>query len=282
MTDSHLRIRIIKDFFFTAIITVLSFMLLAPLLLILFYIIKNGAQVISLDFLINIPKPIGETGGGILNAFIGTVILIFLSSVFAIPLGILSGIFLSENRQSNLAEIVRFVVDVLQGVPSIVIGIVAYTWIVVPARGFSALSGGIALAIMMLPVIVRSTEETLKLIPHSMKEASIALGVPYYRTMLKVILPAGMSGILSAVFLSIARIAGETAPLLFTAFGNPFVNTNIMKPISSLPVMIYNYAMSPYPEWHAIAWGASLVLVSFVLVLNILAKVVTSKWKIQY
>ena len=282
MSDIGIRMRIIKDRAFFVLVAGFSFLLIIPLLLILFYIIKNGLSAIDLEFLLNTPKPIGETGGGILNALIGTFILIVLSSGFAIPVGIFSGVFLSENKGSRVASVIRFMADILQGVPSIVIGIVVYTWIVIPFRGFSALAGGISLAIMMLPVIVRSTEETLKLIPHSLKEASIALGVPYYRTIIKVILPAGMNGILTSVFIAIARVAGETAPLLFTAFGNPFVNVNIMKPISSLPVMIYNYALSPYAEWHEVAWGASLILVLLVLCLNFLAKVVTSRWKIQY
>jgi phosphate transport system permease protein len=173
-------------------------------------------------------------------------------------------------------------VEILQGIPSIVIGIIAYVWIVMPLRTFSAVSGGIALGIMMLPIIVRSTEETLKLIPESLKEASLALGVPYYKTILKVIVPAGLSGIVTAVIISIARVAGETAPLLFTAFGNPFMNLNILKPVNSLPLLVFNYAASPYPEWHALAWGASLVLAVFVLALNVFAKVLTKKWKVQF
>ena len=172
--------------------------------------------------------------------------------------------------------------EILQGIPSIVIGIIAYAWIVITLGTFSAFSGGIALSIMMLPVIVRATEETLKLIPDTLKEASLSLGVPYYRTILKVILPAGASGIATGVLISVARIAGETAPLLFTAFGNPFMEMNVLKPVNSLPLLIFNYATSPYPEWHALAWGASFVLVFFVLALNFFAKVVTRKWKVQF
>ena len=167
---------------------------------------------------------------------------------------------------------VRICVEILQGIPSIVIGITAYLWIVVPLGGFSALSGGIALALMMLPMIVRSTEETLKLIPHSLKEASLGLGVPYYRTMIKIIVPAGFNGILTGILLGVARVAGETAPLLFTAFGNPFMNLNVAQPVNSLPLIIYNYATSPYADWQQIAWGASLVLLLFVLCLSILTR----------
>jgi phosphate transport system permease protein len=196
--------------------------------------------------------------------------------------GVCAGIYLTEYRKGRLAHAVRLCVEILQGIPSIVIGIIAYAWIVVSMGSFSGFAGGIALAIMMLPVIVRSTEETLKLIPDSLREASLALGVPYSRTVLKVIVPAGLSGILTGVLLGIARIAGETAPLLFTAFGSPYMNLNIFKPVDSLPQMIFNYATSPYPEWHARAWGASLVLVVFVLGINFFAKVIASRWKVRF
>jgi phosphate transport system permease protein len=173
-------------------------------------------------------------------------------------------------------------VETLQGIPSIVIGIIAYIWVVLTMGSFSGLSGGAALALMMLPVIITATEETLKLIPDSLREASLALGVSYPRTILKVVIPAGLSGILTGILLGVGRVAGETAPLLFTAFGSPFMNFNILKPINTLPLMIFNYATSPYPEWHTLAWGASFVLVVFVLGLNLFTKVVTRKWKVQF
>jgi phosphate transport system permease protein len=172
--------------------------------------------------------------------------------------------------------------EILQGIPSIVIGIIAYSWVVISMGTFSAFSGAAALAIMMLPVVVRSTEETLKLIPEALREASLALGVPYGRTVIKVIIPAGLTGILSGVLLGIARIAGETAPLLFTAFGSPYMNVNIFKPVDSLPLLIFNYATSPYPEWHAMAWGASFVLIIIVLGLNFFTKVITRRWKVRF
>ncbi len=215
-------------------------------------------------------------------AIVGTLMLVMISGVCSLPLGIGAGIYLAEHKQGSLSSAVRLCVEILQGVPSIVIGIIAYVWIVMPLRTFSALSGGVALGIMMLPIIVRSTEETLKLIPESLKEAALAIGVPYYKTILKVIVPAGLSGIVSAIIISVARVAGETAPLLFTAFGNPFMNTNIFKPMNSLPLVVFNYAASPYPEWHALAWGASLVLAVLVLTLNVVAKVLTKKWKVQF
>jgi phosphate transport system permease protein len=221
-------------------------------------------------------------GGGISNAIIGTFMLIGIATAFSVPLGIFAGIFLSENRKGRLASLTRLCVETLQGIPSIVIGIIAYIWLVVSVGSFSALSGGVALGLMMLPVIITATEETLKLIPESLREASLALGVSYPRTILKVIVPAGLSGIVTGVLLSIARVAGETAPLLFTAFGSPFMNLNILKPVNSLPLMIFNYATSPYPEWHVFAWGASFVLIVLVSGLNLLTKFVTREWKVQF
>jgi phosphate transport system permease protein len=253
-----------------------------PMFLILFFIMKNGISVINWGFLVSLPRPMGEAGGGISNALVGSGILVLIASLISIPLGILAGIYLSEYRKVRFAYFSRLSVEILQGIPSIVIGIIAYIWIVLPMGSFSALSGGVALGIMMLPVIVMSTEETLKLIPDPLKEASLALGVPYPRTILKVILPAGLSGIVTGVILGIARIGGETAPLLFTAFGSPFMSLDIFKPVNSLPLLVFNYATSPYPEWHTLAWGASFVLVVFILSLNILAKMVTRKWKVQF
>jgi len=208
--------------------------------------------------------------------------LITVSTLMSVPIGVFTGIFLSEYRKGKLAYLVRSSIEILQGIPSIVIGIIAYVWIVVPVGSFSALSGGVALAMMMLPVIITAAEETLKLIPDSLREASLALGVSYPRTILKVVLPAGMSGILTGILLSIGRVVGETAPLLFTAFGSPFMNFNILKPVNTLPLMIFNYATSPYPEWHRLAWGASFVLIVFVLSMNLFTKLVTRRWKVQF
>ena len=282
MNTRNLSYRIIKDSGFKVLVILLSAITIFPLLFILFYIIKNGISVINWQFLTSLPKPVGEVGGGISNALVGTLMLLAISCSVSIPFGGCAGIYLTERKEGKLSSLVRLSVEILQGIPSIVIGIIAYTWVVISMGTFSALSGGIALGIMMLPVIVRATEETLKLIPDTLKEASLSLGVPYSRTILKVILPAGMSGIVTGILLSVARIAGETAPLLFTAFGNPFMEVNIFKPINSLPLLIFNYANSPYPEWHALAWGASFVLVVFILILNFTTKVVTKKWKVQF
>jgi phosphate transport system permease protein len=280
--EKRLSSRIFTDRLFKAVVIALSFIIILPMFFILFFIVKNGIAVIDWTFLTHLPKPMGEAGGGISNAIVGTFMLIVVSSLISIPIGILTGIYLTEYRGRRFSYFSRLSLEILMGIPSIVIGIIAYVWIVVPMGSFSALSGGVALGIMMLPVIVMSTEETLKLMPGSLKEASLALGVPYPRTILKVILPAGLSGIVTGVLLGVARIAGETAPLLFTAFGNPFMNTNILKPINSLPLMVFNYATSPYPEWHALAWGACFVLIAFILALNISAKMVTGRWKVQF
>ncbi|MGD0657666.1 MAG: phosphate ABC transporter permease PstA [Syntrophorhabdales bacterium] len=282
MKEKSVRRRISLDRLFKALVITLSFIIILPMFFILYFIIRNGISVINWGFLVSLPKPMGEAGGGISNALVGTTILIVTASIISIPFGILIGIYLSEYKRGRFPYFSRLSLEMLQGIPSIVIGIIAYVWIVVPMGSFSALSGGIALAIMMLPVIVMSTEETLKLIPDTLREASLALGVPYPRTILKVVLPAGLSGIVTGIILGIARIAGETAPLLFTAFGSPFMSTNIFKPVSSLPLLVFNYATSPYPEWHALAWGACFVLIVFILFLNLIAKVVTRRWKVQF
>ena len=282
MKEPSIRKRILWDKLFKGTIVLLTFCSILPMFFILFFITSRGISVINWRFLTQLPQPVGELGGGISNGIIGTFILIVISVAFSVPIGILAGIFLSENRKGRLASLTRLCVETLQGIPSIVIGIIAYIWLVVSMGSFSALSGGVALGLMMLPVIIPATEETLKLIPESLKEASLALGVSYPRTILKVILPAGVSGIATGILLSIARVAGETAPLLFTAFGSPFMNFNILKPVNSLPLMIFNYATSPYPDWHTLAWGASIVLIAFVLGLNLLTKVVTRRWKVQF
>jgi phosphate transport system permease protein len=252
-----------------------------PLIAIIFYVLKTGISKLSWHFITNIPKPVGEVGGGIANALIGSLLIVLVATIVAVPIGILCGIYLSENKNSKIAYYSRLAVDVLQGTPSIVVGIVIYFWIVKPSGTFSAFSGSMALAIMMLPIVIRSTEETLKLLPSTLKEAGLALGLPYHKVILRIIVPCGISGIISGVMLSVARVAGETAPLLFTAFGNPYITANVLKPMQSLPLLIFNYATSPYDEWHDLAWGASLILLIWVLLLNITTKLITNKWKVQ-
>jgi phosphate transport system permease protein len=278
----QIKFRIGKSKFFKGSIILFSVLCTLPLFIILIYILREGITKINWHFLINLPKPVGEVGGGIANALMGSLLIVFFAALIAIPFGIMAGIYLSENKSTKLAYWCRLAVDVLQGTPSIVVGIVIYFWIVKPFGTFSALSGSVALSIMMLPIVVRSTEETLKLLPSTLKEAGLALGLPYHKVILRIVLPCGFSGVLSGSILAVARIAGETAPLLFTAFGNPYFSTNILKPMQSLPLLIFNYATSPYDEWHDLAWGAALILLIWVLLLNIITKITTRRWKIQY
>lgn len=274
--------RVIKDRLFLCGVYIFAFLVIVPLFFVLYYIIKNGLPVINWEFLLSLPSPMGDPGGGIVNAIVGTCLVVVTASLFAIPIGVLTGIYLAESGKSRLADWVRLSAEILQGIPSIVIGLIAYAWVVVTMGSFSLFSGAVALALMMLPVVVRSTEETLKLIPDTIREASLALGVSYSRTVLKVILPSGLSGISTGVLLGVARISGETAPLLFTAFGSPYMNVNIFKPADTLPLLIFNYATSPYPDWQTMAWGASLILVAFVLVTNLLAKLIGKKWEVTF
>ncbi|MFP4415688.1 MAG: phosphate ABC transporter permease PstA [Chitinispirillaceae bacterium] len=283
--DSHVmrRVRLRRnwDYVFYSLVLIFCLLAILPLLLIFFNIFRQGISTINWDFFVHLPKPVGEMGGGIANAISGSAMLVGMACLFALPVGVAVGVYLAEIR-NKFSHGVRLCMEVLQGIPSIVIGIVAYLWVVRPMGGFSAFSGAIALAIMMLPVVVRTTEETLRLIPASLKEASLALGAPYYLTVLRVVLPAGLSGIVTGVLISIARIAGETAPLLFTAFGNPYMNYDPMKPVHSLPLIIFNYAISPYDDWHSLAWGASLVLIIFVLCLNLLSKLIARRWSVEF
>ena len=274
--------RILQDRIFQGTVLFFAMIALAPLFLILFTILRKGISSLSLTFLTTLPAPPGEEGGGIVNALAGTGIMVALATAFSLPPAVLAGIYLAEERERPLAKMVRGGLEILQGVPSIVVGILIYLWVVKVTGFFSALSGALALAMMMLPVITKSVEETLLLIPHSLKEASLAFGVSYGRTIFKVLLPAGMAGILNGILLGVARVAGETAPLLFTAFGSPFMNLNPLKPMSSLPLIIFNYASSPYPQWHDLAWGASLILIFLVFVLNVLARLGAKKWRVKF
>ncbi len=267
-----------KNRLILGIITVLALIPAAPLFLILFQLLHKGLSSLSLDFFLHLPAPPGEPGGGISNAIVGTLIIVGLASLIGVPISILAGIYLSEyGKNSKLAEAVRISADVLQGVPSIVIGIVAYAWVVRPLGHFSALSGSVALALMMIPVVVRTTEEVLRLVPNILREAALALGVPYWRTVLKVVLPTGMVGVTTGILIAVARIAGETAPLLFTAFGNQFMTLNPLEPMNALPLVIFNYATSPYEDWWQQAWGASIVLVFMVLILNVLSRLLARR-----
>lgn len=252
---------------------------IVPLFLILFYTIKEGISAINWDFFTQMPKPAGETGGGMANALVGTGILIALASAMGLPVGIFSGIYLSENSTSWFARTVRFLTEVLNGIPSIVIGVVAYIIVVLPMGRFSALAGGFALGILMMPLVTRTTEEMMNLIPHSYREAALGLGIPRWKTTLFIILPAAFKGIFTGILLSIARVAGETAPLLFTALGNRFWSTQLDQPIASLTVFIYDYSKSPFDDWNRQAWAAALVLIMIVMIINVLFRLFTRKRK---
>jgi phosphate transport system permease protein len=278
----HITYRHIRSLVFKALVITATLISIIPLVLLIVYIIRQGIMVINWHFLTSLPKPVGEVGGGIANALIGSLLIILVATLIAVPFGVTAGVYFSENSRTPVFRMAHLCVDILQGIPSIVIGIIIYLWLVKPFGKFSAFSGSVALSFMMMPSIIKSTEETLKLVPRALKEASLSLGVPYYRTMMKVIIPAGISGILNGIILGVARVAGETAPLLFTAFGNPFMSYNIFKPIASLPLIIFNYAISPYDDWHELAWGASFILVSMVLILNILTKVTEKRWNVQF
>lgn len=246
---------------------------LAFLISVLGYTLLQGASAINVDFFTQLPRPVGEPHGGMANAIVGTLIILAIASALAIPIGIGSGIYLAEYGNGRLGMVVRFMTDVLTGVPSIVIGIFAYTVMVLPMRSFSALAGGFALAIIMIPTVTRATEEIIKLVPGSLREASLALGVPQWKTILRVVIPTAMGGIVTGAMLAVARAAGETAPLLFTAFGNRFWSTDVTNPIAALPLQVFVYSISPFEDWRAQAWAGAFVLVMMVLTMNVLARI---------
>jgi len=250
---------------------------LIPLVFIFFYVIQQGFSSLNWDFFTKMPKPVGEKGGGMANAIVGTLMLIAIASCVAIPIGLIAGVYLSEYRRARLAELVRFTADVLNGVPSIVIGIFAYGLFVLPVKHFSALAGGIGLGFMMIPIITRTTEELLNLVPSTLREGALALGATRARAAFSVMVPAALPGIVTGILVALARISGETAPLLFTAFSNRFFTTSLNQPIASLPVQVFTYAIAPYDDWHRQAWAGALVLVSVVFVFSVLARVVTAR-----
>jgi phosphate transport system permease protein len=257
----------------TALCTLVA---VGALAIILSYIAMRGISSINLRFLVDTPKPVGE-GGGIGNAIVGSGVLLALSCAVGIPMGIATGVYLSEIGRDWFGNIVRFLIDTLTGIPSIVTGVFIYALIVLKMKHFSALAGGIALALIMIPIVARTTEEMIKLVPHSLREGALALGAPQWRVTLGVVLPAAASGIATGAMLAIARVSGETAPLLFTAFGSRFFPNGVTEPIASLTVQIYNYAISPYDEWHAQAWAATLVLMSLILSINLAVRFLTRK-----
>lgn len=246
-----------------------------PLIFILWHLIQAGAGAFRPSFFTNMPKPVGETGGGMANAIIGTLVLVGIASAVGLPIGIGAGLYLAEHRGRPLANGVRFLSDVLNGLPSIVMGIFAWQLLVRPIGHFSAFSGGIALGAMMIPLVTRATEEMILLVPNSLREAALALGYSFWRTSLTVILRTALPGIVTGALVAVARVAGETAPLLFTAFGNQFWSTSLNEPIAALPLQIFTYAISPYDDWHAQAWAGALVLIGIVLVISLAARFAT-------
>ncbi len=243
-----------------------------PLAWILFYVIQQGGQFLSLDFFTQLPTPVGVPGGGIANSIVGSAVVVGIACLIAIPISIVAAFYVSENANTPLGMAVRFGTDVLSGVPSIVMGIFAYTVVVLTQRHFSAFAGGFSLAIIMLPIVLRTTEEMLRLVPRDLLEGALALGAPRWRTTLSVMLPAAISGVVTGIMLAIARAAGEAAPMIFTAFGNPYFNLDPNQPTATLPQTIFVYAISPYQDWHAKAWTTALVLIGLVLGLNVAAR----------
>ncbi len=255
--------------------------IIIPLLLIFAFLLIQGASALNLDFFTKLPKPVGEPGGGMANAIVGSLILITLAVCFGLPIGILGGVYLAESRDRRFPVVIRFLTDVLNGVPSIVIGIFAYTVMVLPFRRFSALAGGFALGIITIPIVLRTTEELVRLVPASLREAALALGIPEWKVILRVVLPTARAGIITGVMVAVARIAGETAPLLFTAFGNRFWSTRLGQPIAALPLQIFTYAISPFDDWHRQAWAGALLLIVMILVASVVARLATARLAIK-
>ena len=278
-TSAYNRIsRQLADYAATGLSVLSTVLVVTPLVAIFLYLIFKGASSLNLAFFTQVPKPVGETGGGMANAIFGSALLLLIGSAIGVPIGIAGGIFLAEfGRGGRLANAVRFTADVLNGVPSIVMGISVYSLIVLPQKHFSAFSGGVALGIMMIPTITRTTEEMLLMVPNSIREAALGLGVPNWRSVLVITLKTASPGVITGCMLAFARVAGETAPLLFTAFGNQFWSANLDQPIAALPLQIFVYAISPYDEWHRLAWAGALVLIVLIVVSVALVRYVTSR-----
>jgi phosphate transport system permease protein len=267
-----MRWRKVKNFLFLGLLVSCAAVVLFPLILIITYVIKMGASSLNLQFLTQLPKPVGESGGGMAHAILGTLYLVGLGGIFAIPTGIILGTYLSELGRGWMARFLRQAIDLFTGIPSIVIGIFAYVLVVVPLKSFSALAGGAALAIIILPVVTRTTEEILKLVSNTTREAGLALGLTQTQVIWHILLKGNRAGIFTGIILAISRAAGETAPLLFTAFGSNYFSHHVMQPMASLPVQIYTYAISPFADWQRQAWAGSFVLIILVLGLNLSAR----------
>jgi phosphate transport system permease protein len=273
----RLEARRLVDVTMRMLVAFAALLAIVPLALILGFVVYRGAEGVDLALLTQLPRPVGQVGGGMANAIVGTVVLLGLATVFALPLGIAAAVYLAESPDRGLPGLVRFLADVLTGIPSIVIGIFAYAVVVVPTRRFSALAGGVALAVIMLPIVIRTSEEIIRLVPAALREAALALGVPQWKAVLRIVLPAARTGIVTGVLLAMGRVAGETAPLLFTAFGNQYWSRGVDEPIAALPLQIFAYASSPFEDWHRQAWAGALVLIALVFALDVVARVVTRR-----
>jgi phosphate transport system permease protein len=277
LKNARLQYRKIVSNFMLTLTGVCALISVSVLFLILGYLVYNGGASINWNFFTQLPTSPGEPGGGMANAIVGSAKLLFTASLFGVPIGFLGGIYLAEFSGGFIASIVRYSADLLNGVPSIVIGIFSYAMVVLPFKHFSTLAGAFALGTMMIPITLRNTEEFLKSVPRDLREGAMALGASKWKTIISVVIPAAYRGILTAVLLALARVAGETAPLLFTAFGNRYWSRGWLQPTASLPVMIYTYASSPYEDWHRQAWAAGLVLLALILIINIVARTVLSR-----
>lgn len=277
MSSARVRWRKFVSNFMMTMTGLCALISVSVLFFILGYLVYNGGTSINWAFFTQLPKPVGEFGGGMANAIVGSGKLLFAASLFGVPIGFLGGVYLAEFSGRFVASVVRYAADLLNGVPSIVIGIFAYAMVVLPFKHFSTFAGAFALGLMMIPITLRSTEEFLKNVPNNLREGAMALGASKSKTIRTVIIPAAYRGILTAILLALARVAGETAPLLFTAFGNRFWNDSWSQPTASLPVMIYTYAVSPYEDWHRQAWAAGLVLLGLILIINIVARTILAR-----
>jgi phosphate transport system permease protein len=262
---------------FTTLCALAVLMALVPLAFVLFFVISQGIGALDWNFLTQMPKPVGETGGGMLNAIVGTLMVTGVGALIAVPVGLITGVYVSEYAGTKLAAAARFAADTLNGVPSIVIGVFVYGIVVLPVKHFSAFAGGVALGLMMIPIIARTTEELLKLVPGSLREGALALGASRRQAVFSVVVPAALPGIITGILLALARIAGETAPLLFTSFNNLFFSSSLAQPVSTLTVQVYTYAISPYDDWHRQAWAGALVLVGIVFLCSLLSRIATAR-----
>jgi len=275
MTASNHRWRKTKNALVQALTLVCALLVIAPLAFVFYYLVKSGIGAVNWDFFTKLPKPVGEGGGGMANAIAGSFILLGIASIIGMPVGVLGGVYLSEYASSRLTGPIRFGADVLNGVPSIIWGIVVYALMVLPMRTYSAWAGGVVLGMMMIPLIMRTTEEVLLLVPDGYREAALALGIAQWRTIAQIVVRTALKGIVTGVLLAVARVAGETAPLIFTALGNRFWNNNLSDPIAALPLQIFSYAISPYDDWHRQAWAGALVLLLLITAINVTVRVLT-------